>query len=88
MAADNAEMQLMIPHCRQREEQEGEGQAGKERETAGRRKIRCADLETRLLFKYVRLIAGYMPILVETHFMAVSALNGSTDVGLCCHVSL
>lgn len=41
MAADNAEMQLMIPHCRQREEQEGEGQAVKERETAGRRKKVC-----------------------------------------------
>lgn len=41
MAADNAEMQLMIPHCRQREEQEGEGRAVEERETEERRKKVC-----------------------------------------------
>lgn len=41
MAADNAEMQLMIPRCRQREEQEGEGRAVEERETEERRKKVC-----------------------------------------------
>lgn len=36
MAADNAKMQLMIPHCRQREEQEGERRGG--RRKRGRRR--------------------------------------------------